>query len=167
MANRLIKTVSLTILLTGLRLWDLLSLRIEDVDLQQGQTHAKGSGGYTIPISRGLHRVLVNYINDCRPNANEWDRLFATQKPGAPSVSYNNRVLRMTTTKLGWGKRVTARVLRKTFAYQRIKCGVNIALVQKGLLSYIRPTALYMTHGNMMDVNTILNCLNNLGVRKL
>lgn len=159
--NDLIRTVVLTLYLTGLRISECLKLTLKNVDLDNRIIHViagKGKKNRLIPISDRLHAVLSNYLANVRPDVAS-DCFFATAQSGRLSAVYVNRTLVQTTTSLGWEKTVTCHILRHSFASSLLRNDVNIVKVQK-LLGHasIKTTGIY-THTNLEELTTAVNTL--------
>ncbi|WP_419877953.1 tyrosine-type recombinase/integrase [Brevibacillus centrosporus] len=157
----LIQIVVLTLYHTGLRISECLDLTLHTVDLDKQRIHVvagKGNKDRTVPISDKLLPVLVDYVQHQRPNV-ESDYFFATSKTGMLSPVYVNRVLGETVEKLGWKKKVTAHILRHSFASQLVKKEVNLVKIQKLLgHSSLKVTSIY-THSNMEELSEAVNVL--------
>ncbi len=73
---------------TGIRLAELLGLRLDDVDLarRQLQVHGKGSKQRYIPIPQPLATILTDYLSEIRAHCPDTDRLFANPN-GMPGTA--------------------------------------------------------------------------------
>lgn len=157
----LIQTVVLTLYYTGLRISECLNLTMQDVDFGTKEIHVvagKGNKDRTVPIADKLLPVLIDYVQLQRPNVKS-NYFFATSKTGMLSPVYVNRVLDETVKKLGWKKKVTAHILRHTFASQLVKKGVNAVKIQKLLgHSSLKVTSIYL-HSNLEELSEAVNVL--------
>jgi integrase/recombinase XerD len=157
----LIRIVVLTLYYTGLRISECLNLTLDTVDLDKKMIHVvagKGNKDRYVPISDKLLPVLVNYVQHQRPKVDS-DYFFATSRTGMLSPVYVNRVLGETVEKLGWKKKVTAHILRHSFASQLVKKEVNLVKIQKLLgHSSLKVTSIY-THSNMDELSEAVNVL--------
>ncbi|WP_411502712.1 tyrosine-type recombinase/integrase [Brevibacillus centrosporus] len=157
----LIQIVVLTLYYTGLRISECLNLTLYTVDLDKQLIHVvggKGNKDRMVPISDKLLPVLVDYVQHHRPKVAS-TYFFATGKTGMLSPVYVNRVLGETIEKLGWKKKVTAHILRHSFASQLVKKEVNLVKIQKLLgHSSLKVTSIY-THSNMEELSEAVNVL--------
>ncbi|EJL39907.1 tyrosine recombinase [Brevibacillus panacihumi W25] len=157
----LIKLVVLTLYYTGLRISECLNLTLDTVDLDEKRIRViagKGNKDRTVPISDKLLPLLVEYVKKQRPKVSS-NYFFATGKTGMLSPVYVNRVLGETVTKLKWKKKVTAHILRHSFASQLVKKEVNLVKIQKLLgHSSLKVTSIY-THSNIEELCEAVNVL--------
>ncbi|MDS1029685.1 tyrosine-type recombinase/integrase [Bacillota bacterium LX-D] len=157
----LVKLVVFTLFYTGMRISECLNLQIEDVDLVDKVIHVKNGKGKKerfIPINDNLHTKLKSYIESERPRV-ATATFFVTAKTGGLSDVYVNSILREATKKLGWKKKVSAHILRHSFASNLIKKGVNLVHVQKLLgHSNLKVTSIY-THASLEDLSASINML--------
>ncbi len=130
----------------GLRLSEILNLRIEDIDSQRMVIRirqGKGKKDRYGRLSPGLLELLREYWRACRPES----LLF----PGAhPNKRYNiatpGHILKKLCRKAGITKRVSMHTLRHSFATHLLEAGTNLHVIQRLLgHSNIQTTCLY-TH---------------------
>lgn len=130
----------------GLRLSEVLRLKVKDIDSSRGGMQirqGKGRKDRYVPLSQTLLDVLRSYWKIAHPE----DYLFPGQKPGHHlSGKTLHRALRQAVTTAGINKRVTLHTLRHSFATHLLESGTDIRTIQK-LLGHKRleTTALY-TH---------------------
>lgn len=157
----LIQVVVQTLYLTGMRISECLHLTLDAVDLDQRMIHVvagKGNKDRTIPISDRLLPILKNYTLTVRSETRS-QRFFATEKTGKLSPVYVNRELADAVEKLGWTKKVTAHILRHSFASQLVEKNVNLVQIQKLLgHSSLKVTSIY-THSNLDQLKEAVNSL--------
>lgn len=151
--HEIIKVVAITLANTGLRISELVNLKLGDVDLRKGIIYVikgKGSKDRKIPINKKLKKVLRDYKNNIRDS--DTDNFFATKKSGSISPQYVNKILKEASRDLGWEDLVTAHILRHSFASNLIREGVSVAVLQK-LLGHadLRVTSRYI-HQDMKDL---------------
>lgn len=146
-----IKAAVITMSYTGLRVSELCSLTLEDVNLDTGLIkvrQGKGNKDRTVPINDKLLEILKEYKDSCRTEV-DTDRFFATAKTGKLSPQSINRCLHQATEKLNWSKQVTAHVLRHSFASRLVKNKVDLPALQRILgHSDLRVTSMYI-HQNL------------------
>jgi len=108
----------------GLRLSEVASLRVRDIDLREGIItirSGKGRKDRVIPIPRGSKRHLQVIL-----------RFLKSDDPLFPwSTRTINRVVKRLAEKAGIGKNISPHTLRHTAATRMLKKGVNIRAVQK------------------------------------
>jgi site-specific recombinase XerD len=130
----------------GLRLSEVLNLRIEDIDSQRMVIRicqAKGKKDRYGRLSKGLLKLLREYWRVCRPES----FLF----PGASlhkryDVSTPGQILKKLCRKAGISKCVSMHTLRHSFATHLLEAGTNLRVIQQLLgHSSIQTTCLY-TH---------------------
>ena len=130
----------------GLRLSEILNLRIEDIDSQRMVIRicqAKGKKDRYGRLSPGLLGLLREYWRACHPEA----LLF----PGACrhkryDVSTPGQILKKLCRKAGITKRVSMHTLRHSFAIHLLEAGTNLRVIQRLLgHSNIQTTCVY-TH---------------------
>ncbi len=159
--HELIRLVALTLYMTGLRISECLSLTIDDVYLDKKVIHVvagKGNRDRLIPISDKLLPYLQDYVEYKRP-VTESQLFFCTKKTGMISPVYVNLGLSEAVKKLGWKKKVTAHILRHSFASQLVKKDVNLVQIQKLLgHSSLKVTSVY-THTNLEQLSEAINTL--------
>lgn len=157
----LIRLVVRVLYMTGLRISECLHLTLDDVDLDNRIIHVKAGKGNkdrTIPISDRLLPYLKAYIQDERPVTGS-AIYFCTQKTGKLSPVYVNKIISEAVQKLGWKKKVTAHILRHSFASQLVKKDVNLVHIQKLLgHSSLNVTSIY-THTDLTQLTKAINTL--------
>jgi site-specific recombinase XerD len=115
---------------TGLRISELTSITLSNVDLIGGSVKVVGKGQKTrfVPLSPETRREISRYLKAGRPRLTPADSpyLFATPDGGPISVNSVQQYLRRLATSAGLdGVRVTPHVLRHTFATLSIANGAN------------------------------------------
>ena len=125
---------------TGIRLQELCSLTIYDIDLQGKMVRinqGKGRKDRVIPMGKHVIRFLREYISKIRPSFTQKNRksriLFMNHhgKPLSKQVVY--LMIRKYVTKSKKKKKITAHSLRHTFASALVKNGADVVAVQKML----------------------------------
>jgi integrase/recombinase XerD len=126
----------LIMLLTGVRVGELCTIRIQDIDLDDAAIRILGKGNrerrvFLIPplgpdaISRYLRR------RNARPSACTHDTLLISEK-GAPATPHMIRkLLRDRAGSLGLTRRITPHMLRHTAATRYLERGVDLRYVQR------------------------------------
>lgn len=157
----LIRLVVRVLYLTGMRISECLNLTLDDVDLDRRVIHViagKGNKDRIIPVSERLYPLLHEYMAHQRPETGSV-LLFCTKRTGMLSPVYVNSGLSEAVKKLGWKKKVTAHVLRHSFASQLVKKQVSLVQIQKLLgHSSLNVTGIY-THTNLEQLTDAVNSL--------
>ena len=139
----------------GLRVSELVGLRVTDIDSQRMMIHVrqgKGRKDRYIPLSIRLLEVLRGYWKARRPNG--W--LFPGRFPGHPiECTTVNRIARKIAHSAGLTKRVTVHTLRHSYATHLLDAGTDLRTIQV-LLGHrnIRTTARY-THVSQAKLESI------------
>ena len=134
-----------TLYSSGLRLSEVLKLKVEDINRDEGLLHIKnGKGGkdrMTV-LSERLSDELGRYIG--MKMGSEW--LFESERSGPLSARSIQLVFGRAIQKAGIHKRVTVHSLRHSFATHMLESGVHLRQIQSMLgHSDIRTTQIY-TH---------------------
>ena len=125
---------------TGIRLSELCSLSIYDADLQGKMVRinqGKGRKDRVVPMGKHAIRFLREYISKVRPHLTRKNRksrmLFVNQLGQPLSKQVVSLMVRTSGRKAKLTKKVSAHILRHTFASQLVKNGANVVAVQKML----------------------------------
>jgi site-specific recombinase XerD len=150
---------------SGLRLSELLNLRVEDIDSDRMAIRVrlgKGQKDRYARLTPQLLKVLREYWTAYRPKT--W--LFPGEKPDQRyNIATPGHILKKLCIKAGITKRVTMHTLRHSFATHLLEAGTNLRVIQTFLgHGSLRTTALY-THVSMEDLRdapSTLDMLNDL-----
>jgi site-specific recombinase XerD len=157
--HQLIQLFVQTLYFTGMRISECLHLKVADVDLEKDVIHVvngKGNKDRRIPINSKLKELLVEYDKNWRIDS---EYFFATKISGTLSVTSVARILRETTEALGWKKKVTAHIIRHSFASKLVKNNVHLVKISKLLgHSSLKTTSIYV-HSNLEDLQDAVNTL--------
>lgn len=134
---------------TGLRISDLLPLKVEDV---------KGKSHITIVESKtdkkkkfSINRSLEAYIDEYTTGMDEEDYLFPSQKTGKPMTRVQAyRILNQAAEKIGL-EEIGTHTLRKTFGYHFYQKTKDVALLQE-LFNHSAPSITLRYIGINQDV---------------
>jgi len=139
----------------GLRISEVVHLRIEDIDSSRMVIHVRGGKGakdrYTM-LSPRLLELLRLYWRFQRPA--EW--LFPATKPDRHlCVNTLQQVCREAAQRAGFSKRITAHTLRHSFATHLLENGTDVRIIQS-LFGHARieSTAHYTAVTRKMVMNT-------------
>jgi integrase len=152
---------------SGLRISDLLSLKILDVTDEKGKIkdrislHEKKTGKYKdFPIGDTARKALEEYLNSRKDYQHE-EPLFISRKHKEPLRRHQaNKIINDAALTVGIKDNIGTHTLRKTFGYHAYQSGIDITLLQK-LFNHSAPsiTLAYIgiTQDDMDDVYLNLN----------
>lgn len=144
---------------TGIRIGELIGLRVQDVSLEQGTLfiHGKGGKDRVIPVGATACRYLAEYVKRIRPmfrpvrqaqgeQAKATDVLFFNRDGRPQKKAGIWEKLKLYALRAGIEKRVTVHTFRHTLATEMLKGGADIRQIQE-LLGHtnLRTTQIY-TH---------------------
>ena len=123
---------------SGVRVSELATLKVRDVDLSEGvaTVFGKGSKERMVPIGRSAQRALDIYIRETRPNLakREGQGTVFLNAQGRPLTRMGIwKILRKHVKRAGVKKRVTPHTLRHCFATHLLEGGADLAAVQEML----------------------------------
>jgi site-specific recombinase XerD len=155
----IVKTAIVTMAYTGLRVSEATSLTLDDVNLKEQTIRCLGKGNKErlIPVSNKLKPILENYVTYVRNAHSHY--FFATNKTGSLSPVYINRVLQTAAREINLKKKVSAHILRHSFATNLVHKNVNIVDLQR-LLGHasLRTTSIYV-HTNQNRLKDAVDLL--------
>jgi len=127
----------------GLRVGELIDLKISDIDSSRMIIHikaAKGNKDRIVPLSENLLKILRDYYKEFLPKT----YLFEGQKGGKYSTSSFNKLLKAAAKRAKFNKNITAHTLRHSYATHLLEKGTDIRVIQK-LLGHnsIKTTMIY------------------------
>ncbi|MEL6636526.1 MAG: site-specific integrase [Bacteroidota bacterium] len=165
-ANMKHRTILMAIYSGGLRLGEVLRLRVEDVMLGQQKVFVRGGKNkkdrYTL-LSRQFMTILESYLAAYQPRY--W--LFEGQMCGPYSASSVQQIFRRATRKAGVGAFATLHTLRHSFATHLLEAGVDIRYIQELLgHSRIETTVIY-THVAQNNLKGIESPLDRIDIEAL
>ncbi|MGY6559556.1 MAG: tyrosine-type recombinase/integrase [Nitritalea sp.] len=162
------KAILMIIYSAGLRLGELIQLKIKDIDSKRMQIRVESGKGkkdrYTLLSARTLE-VLRNYIREVRPYYFLFEGFGSTlEKP----VKYGRRsvqnILKAAVEKVGIKKKVTVHTLRHSFATHLLEQGTDLRYIQE-LLGHESPkTTQIYTHITTRGFGQIKSPLDNLEI---
>ncbi|OZV68420.1 site-specific tyrosine recombinase/integron integrase [Winogradskyella aurantia] len=150
---------------SGLRIGELLNLKLKDLDLDRNQLHvrqAKGRKDRTVIMSEVLKPLLLNYVNTYNPKY-----YFVEGRGGGMYTAESVRGFLKTACKeAGITKTVTPHVLRHSYATHLMENGVDLRHIQM-LLGHAKPeTTMIYTHVAQRDLMQIKSPL-DLAVKEI
>ena len=157
------KVILLLIYSAGLRLGELLNLRIGDIDSGRMKIHvrqAKGKKDRYVVLSEKLLPLLREYYGKYRPR----DYLIEGVKGGRYSEKSVQSIMKQALKKAGLRKKATVHTLRHSFATHLLDDGLDIRFIQE-LLGHARlETTRVYTHVSTRSANKIKSPLDGLDI---
>ena len=150
------KTMLETLYATGMRVSELVSVPVQNVDLKMQYliVMGKGSKERMLPLGRTALKYLERYLHVVRPQLlhgkpEAAKELFVTSWGGAMTRQRVNELIEEYAKSAGITKRVTPHMLRHSFATHLLNNGTDLRVVQELLgHAYISTTQIY-THLDM------------------
>jgi site-specific recombinase XerD len=137
------KSIITTIYSCGLRMQELLDLKIESIDSDRMQlkiVSSKGNKDRYVALSEKLLVLLRDYFEIYKPS----EYLFEGQKGGQYTATSVQSVFKRAIKKVGIQKKVTVHTLRHSYATHLIENGYDIRVIQDLLgHSSIKTTQIY------------------------
>lgn len=126
---------------TGVRISEVVTLRVRDVEMQEGLVRVRGKGSKEriVPFGGAAREAISVYLHDARPRlaptASRETRgaLFLGRRGRPLSRKAAWQIVRRRVAATGIQKRVTPHTLRHTFATHLLQGGADIAAVQEML----------------------------------
>jgi site-specific recombinase XerD len=157
------KTILLLIYSAGLRLNELLELKIEDIDSSTMKIHirqGKGKKDRYIMLSENVLNLLREYYKVYKPK----DFIFEGQNGGKYSPKSVQNVFKNALGKAGIRKKATVHTLRHSFATHLLDDGTDIRYIQE-LLGHKRlETTQIYTHVSSHSINKIKSPADKLDI---
>jgi len=130
----------------GLRVSEVVALRVTDIDSQRMLLHVRAAKGHKdrlVPLSALLLEQLRDYWRRCRPQ--RW--LFPGQAPDRPiSIGQVQRICRRAVRAAGITKKASMHTLRHSYATHLLEGGADLATLQRLLGHNQLSTTLRYTH---------------------
>lgn len=122
---------------TGLRVTEILSLQISDLNMTLGYITCKEKNGVrSIPFGERVKNILKTYLADARPQLlyNEKEKTLFVNCMGRPMSRQGFwKLVKFYVKKAGIQKEVTPHMLRHSFAMHLIANGANLKEIQETL----------------------------------
>ena len=155
------KAIILLIYSSGLRLSELLNLRIRDIDSKRMQVFVSQSKGrkdrYTL-LSKKALTVLRQYVKEYKPK--EW--LFEGEKGQQYSESSVQTIVKDAFRKAGITKRASTHTLRHCFGTHLLETGTDLRYIQALMGHESSKTTEIYTHITTKGFDQIKNPLDNM-----
>lgn len=160
------KAILTLIYSAGLRVGEIIKLKIEDIDTERMLIHIKGSKGrkdrYTLLSQRALE-ILKEYRKEYRPP--KW--LFPGQnKERHITTRTVEKVFANACRKAGIKKPVTVHTLRHSFATHLLEGGTDLRYIQELLGHKSSKTTEIYTHVSTKDIGKIRSPLDSLQLKE-
>jgi len=129
---------------TGMRVSELVNVRVSDVNLEERSIRVRGKGGKerVVFFNGKTHSLLVEYLKRMRPD----EYLFPGRGGGHIHYVTVERIVRTLAKAAGIRKRVTPHVLRHSFATHSLTRGMDIREIQELLGHASLKTTQVYTH---------------------
>jgi len=123
---------------SGVRVSELIGLKVRDVDIQEGLAVVlgKGSKERLVPVGRSALQALIVYLREIRPRLSRGrseGTLFLNARGQPLSRMGVWKILRQQVRRAGITKRVSPHTLRHSFATHLLEGGADLAAVQEML----------------------------------
>jgi site-specific recombinase XerD len=146
----------------GLRVSEVVALRVTDIDSQRMLLHircAKGHKDRLVPLSALLLEQLRDYWRRYRPQ--RW--LFPGQRPDSPlSIGQVQRICRQAVRAASITKKASMHTLRHSYATHLLENGTDLATLQKLLGHNQLSTTLRYTHIQQPHLQQVRSPLDTL-----
>ena len=155
---------------TGVRISELVHIRIEDLDLLHNciQVLGKGQKLRTVPMSHITSKAVRRYVNNFRPQLCPVDSLYLLPTAEGSPISVNSvqQFLRRLANRAGLsGIKCSPHVFRHTFATQCVANGANVfvlrdimghsALTTTMKYTHLQPADLQIQHAKFSPVTNL------------
>lgn len=142
----------------GLRIGELLSLKITNLDIDRSQIYVKQGKGRkdrVVVMSEVIKPLLMNYINTYKPSI----LVIEGRDGGMYSASSIRAFLKQSCKLAGITKAVTPHSLRHSYATHMLENGIDLRYIQE-LLGHVKPeTTMIYTHVAQKSIMQIRNPL--------
>jgi len=157
------KVILMTIYSSGIRLNELLSLQVQDIDFDRNLIvvkMGKGNKDRQSVLSQSLKCILLQYLKKYQPSK----YVFEGQKGGRYSASSVQSIMKKAVKNSGIKKHATVHTLRHSFATHLLENGTDIRFIQE-LLGHKRlETTQIYTHIAKVSFDRIKSPLDRLDI---
>ena len=121
---------------TGVRVSELIGLRITSVDLEEGfaKVFGKGSKERLVPVGGPALRTLKRYLRDLRPELDQGSgegRVFLNARGSPIRRKSVWAIVKSAAIRAGMDKAISPHTIRHTFATHLVEGGADLAAVQE------------------------------------
>lgn len=147
---------------TGLRVSELVNLKVDDLNLQKGflKAYGKGSKERIVPMGKVANAALSQYISEARESLRKkhsTQYLFLTRRGTSMTRQMFWTIIKTLALKAGIRRAISPHVLRHSFATHLVERGADLRSVQVMLgHSNIATTEIY-THLNLKHLKGIIS----------
>lgn len=133
------RTILETMYSCGLRVSEVITLRISDLFFDEGFVKVLGKGNKErfIPIHKQAQKYILSYINDIRihqtPQKSHEDTLFLNRRGKGLTRQMVFMMLNETATKINLKKKISPHTFRHSFATHLLKNGADLRAIQQML----------------------------------
>ncbi|MBU0528275.1 tyrosine-type recombinase/integrase [bacterium] len=155
------KAILMTIYSAGLRISELLNLKVREIDFDRNTiriSSAKGKKDRLVMLSQRLVPVLKKYLEQYQPI----EYLIEGQKGGIYSPSSVRQIFIKAVSKAGINKKVTVHTLRHSFATHLLDRGTDIRYIQELLGHKKLETTQIYTHISKKSILEIKSPLDTI-----
>jgi len=157
------KALLMTIYSAGLRISEVINLKMKDIDSSRMQIRIEQGKGkkdrYTL-LGKKLLEVLRKYVKEYNPKI--W--LFEGSDGGSYSQRSIQQILKKSAQKVGITKNISVHTLRHSFATHLLEAGTDIRYIQSLLGHESSKTTEIYTHITRKGFDKIVNPLDNLNM---
>ena len=157
------KTILVLIYSCGLRISELINLKINDIDTQRMLIqirNSKGNKDRQVQLAEQIHQLIKRYNNEYYPK----QFLFNGQNSYQYSTASIQKIIKRAAIKAGIRKNVTPHTLRHSFATHLLEDGIDIRYIQTILgHSNIQTTQIY-THVSSRHLKNIKNPTDDMNI---
>ena len=157
------KALISTIYALGLRIGEVLNLKIRDIDSDRNVIHiknAKGNKDRIVAFPLALRKLLRTYFKKYRPTY----YLFEGASGGKYSNSSASQILKRAILLVGIKKRTTLHTLRHSFATHLLESGTDIRFIQEILGHNSPKTTMIYTHVSSKSISEIKSPFEDLDI---
>lgn len=158
------KAILETLYATGIRVSELVSLNLRDIDTEEElvRVWGKGSKERIVPLGRMAKFSLLNYLNNARPslvrpNKNQEEALFLNKNGTRLSDRSIRNILNKYVDSVALNQKISPHAIRHSFATHLLNNGADLRSVQE-LLGHVKlsTTQIYthLTKENIKAIHT-------------
>ncbi len=148
----------------GLRISEIVSLKIKDIDSERMMLHirnAKGKKDREVILSQTLLPILRDYYKKFKPK----EYLFEGQQGGAYSARSLQLIIKQAKGKAGVKKEGSIHAFRHSFATHLLEGGTDLTIIQKLLGHNDIKTTLRYTHVSNATLQKVVSPLDKLNLK--
>ncbi|HLF53800.1 MAG TPA: site-specific tyrosine recombinase/integron integrase [Candidatus Nanoarchaeia archaeon] len=158
--NQKSRLIISTLYSTGLRVSELVNLKVEDVNFSEKTgwvRRGKGAKDRLFVLSENVAKEITEYIN-----GKEQKYIFSKEEP--LTTRNIQKIIKGTKTRAGISKKVTPHTLRHSFATHLLEQGTDIRLIQTMLGHSSLSTTQVYTHVSSEQIKKVANPFDSLGM---